>query len=83
MAHISLRIGGATPDDPRPARLVIDGVEITGSVLRDGFAIALAEGPDDRAVVSLRIRADRLDLDMPDAVLQAVAAAPTAPDQEA
>lgn len=74
MSHVSIRIG-AIPDDRRSAQVVVDGVDITKAVLAEGFAV---EFPQDspHAVVSMRLRVDRLDMDLPDAVL-AVLDAPT------
>lgn len=72
MANVSIRIG-TTEDDKRPACVVIDGVDMTDHILATGFAVQLPNHPHERAVVTMSIRADRLDLDLPEAVIDAVA----------
>ena len=71
MPHVQIRYGSEGGGVP-PASVVVDGVDITDAVLRDGFGV---EFPDDHhAIVSMRLRADRLDVDLPGAVLEALAA---------
>lgn len=72
MPHVSIRIGPDENDD-RDARVVIDGVDITKAVLAEGFAVdftrVLGMEPYPKAVVSMRLMVDRLDMDLPEGVL--------------
>lgn len=75
MAHVQIHAnprGKQGGDDP-VFRMVVDGVDITDSVLGDGFSI---EWPDDLtylpAIINLRLSADVLDLDLPQSLLDAI-----------
>jgi len=68
MAHLQLTYGGSE------TQMVLDGVDITKAVLVDGFAIDFGKGDGKPAVVSMKVRVDRVDVDLPDAVLEAVVA---------
>lgn len=71
MAHIQIAYG--TPADGHPAaRVLVDGVDITDAVLADGFGVEF-EHDTRRAVVSMKLRADRLDLELPDSIIDALA----------
>ena len=71
MAHVSIRIGVVEGDD-RAACVLVDGVDITKSVLAEGFAVEFVNDATPYAVVSMRLRTDRLDMDLPQAVLDAI-----------
>lgn len=71
MTHLSIRIGTADGDD-RGAKVVVDGVDITKAVLADGFAVEFKHEPAPHAVVSMQLRVDRLDMDLPEAVLNLI-----------
>mgnify|MGYP000923125607 CR=1 FL=1 len=71
MTHLSIRIGTAD-GDPRGAKVVVDGVDITKAVLADGFAVEFLHDPAPHAVVSMRLRIDHLDMDLPEAVLNLI-----------
>jgi len=54
---------------------IVDGVEIAASVLHEGFEVEFGDAEAREAKVRLTIRASTLDLDLPDAVLDAIRAA--------
>lgn len=78
MAHVQIHaksasiIDGVYGDD-QECTVMVDGIDITDSVLADGFAI---EWPEDMTrqnpIVCLRLSADILDIDMPRALLDAI-----------
>lgn len=73
MANVYIRIG-TDESDKRPAKVVVDGVDMTEHVLAAGFAVQMPAIPgEDHAVVTMRIRADRLEMDLPQSVLDATA----------
>lgn len=75
MTHVEIRYGvDKTSADDRGACVKVDGVDITRAVLAEGFAVDFNRDPSQphHATVTLRLRADQLDLDMPDAVLDAI-----------
>ena len=69
MAHVQIRYGSEGGGVP-PASVVVDGVDITDAVMKDGFGVEFPA--DHHAVVSMRLRVNRLDLDLPAAVVDAV-----------
>lgn len=71
MSHVQIRIGRDDADD-RGAQVVVDGVDITKAVLADGFAIDITDYPKPSAVVTMRLRVDRLDMDLPESVLNVI-----------
>lgn len=67
MPHVQIRYG-AEGGGVRPASVVVDGFDITDAVLREGFGV---EFPDDHhAIVSMRLRVDRLVMDLPAAIVE-------------
>lgn len=70
MAHVQFRTGDATTNG-LIAQLIVDGVDITEHVLEDGFEIKKFDSSESGEwVVQMRLAA-HLDVDLPDAVVQA------------
>lgn len=67
MAHVQITAG------PGETKLLVDGVDITESVLAEGFGIDFSKVPAGPVVVSMKLRTDRLDLDLPDSIIDALA----------
>lgn len=75
MAHVQIHAKPMSSDEARDQEftLTIDGVDISSSVLADGFEIELPDTfPRDAPIVALRLTADVLDLDLPQSLLDAV-----------
>ena len=70
MAHVQIRIGQADGDD-RLASVVVDGVDLTKAVLAEGFAVEFNNPIQGKSLVTMTLRVDRLDMDLPDSVLNA------------
>lgn len=72
MAHIQIRIG----DGGSPAlKIVVDGVDLSNHVYTEGFGLVRV-GEDDYAEwgLSMIVPIESLDIDLPDAVVKALAA---------
>lgn len=54
---------------PEKAAVILDGVDITHAVLAEGFGVEFPEHPAGEAIVRLRLRADSLDIELPEGVV--------------
>lgn len=71
MADVEIRTGGATTND-KAFQMLVDGHDVTESVLAAGFSIApSSDGPDAEWVISMSLAASSLALDLPAALLAA------------
>ncbi|MCZ3386330.1 MAG: hypothetical protein LH630_05065 [Actinomycetia bacterium] len=75
MAHVQIHLSAAKPKD---ARVMVDGIDITRSVMAEGFAVTIESELGRASTVSMVVAADTLDVDLPDAVLQAMRASESA-----
>lgn len=72
MAHVKITQEKATG----PLRIEVDGVDLTNHVYNEGFGLVqVGEGPFTEWGVRMIIAADALDIDLPDAVVEAIAKA--------
>jgi hypothetical protein len=71
MAHVQIRIG----DSGQPTlKVVIDGVDVSGHIYHEGLNLVLVgDEPAQEWGVSMIFAAESLDVDLPDAVLRAIA----------
>ena len=78
MAHFELRIGQRSTNG-KIAEIVVDGKDITDSVLVRGFSIEpLDPGPAGIWVVKMMLSPTSIDVDIPDAILEVLRAEPDA-----
>lgn len=71
-AHVQIRTGASARNGV--AQIIVDDVDITDSVLSEGFEIGrTGTGPHDLWFVQIRVVAD-LDIDLTDAIVEAVRA---------
>jgi hypothetical protein len=64
MAHVEIK-----QDRIGTTQVVIDGVDVSRAILREGFSVQPSN--DGTWLVTLSVRADRLTADLPDAVIAA------------
>lgn len=78
MAHVQIRSGD---NGPMTLKVIVDGVDLTDHVYTEGFGLVqVGEDPEFRAWgVRMVIAAETLDVDLPDAVVQALRASEPAP----
>jgi hypothetical protein len=69
MAHIQIKTNG---DDRHRVCVIVDGVDMAEHILADGFSINCPPGPSEEWSVTMTVCAESLDVDLPDAVLDAV-----------
>ena len=68
MAHVEIRSG----DDRTSLTVIVDGVDLTAHIFKEGFGLVrVGEGSDAEWGVRMIVAPDVLDIDLPDAVLQA------------
>ena len=68
MSHVEIK-----KVDGHPPVLLVDGVNLSNSVLADGFKIEFADDRDRfAAYVHMTVAAEVLDADLPDSVLVAI-----------
>jgi len=68
MAHVQIKMG------PDGGTLVINGHDISRDVLAQDFRLALSTDPGVPSVVHFAVRATTLDVDLPNAVIEALRA---------
>ncbi len=72
MAHVQFRSGSATTND-LPVQLLIDGADITTSVLSEGLALDLGDpAVGVKPKITLVVACDTLDVDLPDSVVDVI-----------
>lgn len=74
MTHVKIRTG----DAPGAFNLEVDGVDMSMAVLAGGLRVEFPESYSHPAMVHLVIAADVLDIDLPDAALEAIRRKPEA-----
>lgn len=68
MAHVQIH-----QNSDGSGRVLVDGVDLSMHILADGFRIEnLGGGKTDPARVHMTVVADTLDVDLPEAVIEAV-----------
>ncbi len=74
MAHVKIKMNPHGTTQEERFGLVVDGVDIGKHVLADGFAINPGSGlAEDPPTLTIRLAATMLDLDLPAAVVEALA----------
>lgn len=71
MAHVQIRGG---KNGPTTLEIIIDGVDMTNHIYTEGFGLVRVGDEPYAAVwgVSMILAPDSLDIDLPDAVIQAI-----------
>lgn len=73
MAHVQISMGEGVPGT---ARIEIDGVDVSKIVAVDGFGVSFPNDPGGVATVTLPVIPSRLDIDLPDALIEALDVTP-------
>lgn len=69
MAHVQIKAGSGIPGS---GQVIVDGVDMTDCILAEGFAINCPREPSGQWSVTMTLAADSLDVDLSDAVLNAL-----------
>lgn len=76
MAHVQIKTG---PGVTGVAQLIVDGKDISREVMAEGLAVEFPTDPDGVVVLHLRLPVESLDLDLPEAVIEAARHSEVAP----
>lgn len=69
MAHVQIRQG----ESRETLQLIVDGIDLSMRVFKEGLGLVQVGDNDSREWgVSMIVAADELDIDLPDAVIQAL-----------